>query len=237
MASQEDRLNQLASRIDELTTIIEGLQARINDLEKAPSYSMIENLVKQKLKNPTFHQDTLTVHPNLSSKLPKEFSANDLPIFKPTDDPRYHLKGFRATMALKGIEPALFHNVFPLSLEPVCQKWFYSLSEKETSTWEDIAHAFITRYKGNIQVQTSIRELEILRQGEEEGFTAYLTRWKQAAAQMVTTPAEPEMVKTFISGLQPAYSDHLKYLGLNTFEKVYHIGVDIEDDLLSGDAL
>ena len=41
------------------------------------------------------------------------------------------------------------------------------------------------------------------------------------------------MVKTFISNLQTEYKDHLKYLGLSTFEKVYHIGVSIEDDLVN----
>ncbi|KAL2934290.1 Protein NRT1/ PTR FAMILY 4.7 [Bienertia sinuspersici] len=72
-------------------------------------------------------------------------------------------------MALKGIDLALFPIVFPLSLEPVYQKWFFSLPDKNTTTWEDITQAFMARYKGNIQTQTSLRELEILKQGENEG--------------------------------------------------------------------
>ena len=30
----------------------------------------------------------------------------------------------------------------------------------------------------------------------------------------------------------PKYKNHLKYLGLETFEEVYRIGIDIEDDLI-----
>ncbi|KAL2937475.1 Polyamine aminopropyltransferase [Bienertia sinuspersici] len=105
----------------------------------------------------------------LPSKFPQKFSATDLPRFKPTDDPRFHLKGFRATMSLKGIDPILYPKVFPLSLDPVCQKWFFSLDDKDIATWEDTAHVFMTQYKGNAQVSTLLRELEILRQEEKEG--------------------------------------------------------------------
>ena len=109
----------------------------------------------------------------LSARLPENFSVNDLPKFKPTDDPRFHLKGFRSIMILKGVDFSLFPTVFPLSLEPVCQKWYHSLSPKDTATWEDVTHAFMTRYRGNIQTETSSRELEILKQEECEGFTVF----------------------------------------------------------------
>ncbi|KAL2897653.1 Vacuolar membrane protease [Bienertia sinuspersici] len=41
------------------------------------------------------------------------------------------------------------------------------------------------------------------------------------------------MVKIFVSNLLPKYRNHLRYLGLETFDKVYHIGIEIEDDLLN----
>ena len=49
---------------------------------------------------------------------------------------------------------------------------------------------------------------------------------------MISTPPEPEMVKTFISNLQPKYKEHLRYMGLDTLDKVYRIGIEIEDDLI-----
>ena len=90
----------------------------------------------------------------------------------------------------------------------------------------------MTRYQSNIQVSTSLRELEILRQEDRESFTNYLSRWKATAAQMVSPPEERELVKIFVNNLQPRYRNHLRYLGLNTFDQIYRIGIEIEDDLL-----
>lgn len=234
MASIEEKFQKLSDRVQELAEAIQGLQTKINEREMTSSSSLAKLVEKaiQKSIDPTFYQDPPTLDPNLSSKLPKNFSAEDIPKFKPTDDPRFHLKGFKTMMSLKGIDPTRFPMVFPLSLEPICQKWFFSLPEKDTVTWEEIAHAFMTRYKGNIQSQTSFRELEILMQEEKKGFTAYLSRWRGVAATLVSAPTEEEMVKTFIYGLQPKYKDYLKYRGLTTFTKVYDIGIAIGDDLL-----
>ena len=68
---------------------------------------------------------------------------------------------------------------------------------------------------------TSQRETEILKQDEKEGFTTYLTRRKRTAAPLVTAPPEAEMVKTFISNLQPKYKNHLRYLRLETLSLIH----------------
>ncbi|KAL2901053.1 Activity-regulated cytoskeleton-associated protein [Bienertia sinuspersici] len=187
-----------------------------------------------RLTDPYSYHESSEFDLDPATQLSETFSTSDLPKFKPIDDPRFHLKGFRATMSIKGIDPVLYPKIFPLSLDPICQKWFFSLDEKDIATWEHIAHSFMTRYKGNALMSTSLRELEILRQKEKEGFTTYLARWKETAAQLITTPPEKEMVKTFISSLLPKYRNHLRYLGLESFDKVYHIWVEIENDLLKG---
>ena len=197
MASAEAKLKEITSQLEKLTMGLQGLKTRIDNLENNPSPSMMKHMEKfiKQSADPVSYKESNIFDSSLFSKLPKKFSAEDLPKFSPTDDPRFHLKGFRTTMALKGIDPELFPTVFPLSLEPVCHKWFFSLPEKDTATWEDITHAFMTRYKGNVQTQSSSRELEILKQGEQEGFTTYLGRWKQTAATLVSAPAEAEMVR------------------------------------------
>ena len=79
-------------------------------------------------------------------------------------------------MEIKKVDIRLYPRFFPMSLEDASQKWYFSLSPKETATWEDITYAFMTRYKGNSHTTTSQRELEILKQDEKEGFTTYLAR-------------------------------------------------------------
>ncbi|KAL2894346.1 Short neurotoxin 3, partial [Bienertia sinuspersici] len=192
--------------IAKMTAMLETLRTRIETLEKKPLQTP-KNSGKAKL-------DT-----ELPAKLPEIFSATDLPKFKLTDDPKFHLKGFMAAITIKGIDHILYRKIFPLSLDLVCQKWFFSLSDKGTATWEDIIHVFLTRYKGKTQVSTSRRELEILKQDDKEGFTAYLARWKEVAAQMVNTPHKKETIKIFVSNLLPKYYNYLYYSGLETFDK------------------
>ncbi|KAL2900513.1 Activity-regulated cytoskeleton-associated protein [Bienertia sinuspersici] len=171
----------------------------------------LEKLVRKATDQYAYHESPDS-DIQLPAKLHDKFSATDFPKFKPIDDPRFHFKGFRANMTIKGVDPILY--------------------PKDTATWEDITHAFMTHYKGNTKASTSLWELEILKQTEKEGFTAYLTQWKDLATQMVNTPSEKEMVKIFVSNLQPKYRNHLRYLGLETFDNVYHIRIEIEDDLL-----
>ncbi|KAL2922494.1 Ribosomal RNA-processing protein 8 [Bienertia sinuspersici] len=103
-----------------------------------------------RLTDPYSYNESSEFDLDSATQLPETFSASDLPKFKPTDDPRFHLKGFRATMAIKGIDPILYPKNFPLSLDLSTAK----------------------------------------------------------------------------------YRNHLRYLGLESFDKVYHIGVEIENDLL-----
>src|SRR6185437_7526167 len=104
----------------------------------------------------------------------------------------------------------LFPTVFPLSLEHACQQWFYSLDAKRTATWQDVTESFMNRYKCNIQARTSECELSILKQKENEGFTTYLSRWREIAVLLVDSPKEKEMVRLFISNMTHKYKQHLK---------------------------
>ncbi|XP_021756635.1 uncharacterized protein LOC110721753 [Chenopodium quinoa] len=58
--------------------------------------------------------------------LPHKFSTTDIPKFKPTDNPYFNLKAFETVMDIKGANKQLFPLFFHLSLEPVCQQWFFS---------------------------------------------------------------------------------------------------------------
>src|SRR6185503_5274965 len=164
--------------------------------------------------------------------LPHKFYANDIPKFKATDNPYLHLRAFETIMNIKGIDKKVFHSLFSLSLETVCQQWFFSLDKEKTSTWDAIINAFIDRHKCNIQIETDHRELEILKEKENEGFTSFFNKWRETSAKMVEVPTEKESIRMFIKNLQDKYQKHLKYQSnLNTFKAVYDVGINIEDDL------
>ena len=122
--------------------------------------------------------------------LPQKFNPNDIPKFKAMDNLYFHLRAFETVMSIKGIDRKAFHSVFSLSLEAVCQQWYFSLDKEKTSSWESIVSAFIERYKCNIQVETDHRELEMLKQKENEGFTSFFNKWRETTAKMVEVPNE-----------------------------------------------
>ena len=134
--STEDKVKDLSAIVDSVTDLIAKLALKIDDMEKNPSTTMMHNMERmiQKLTDKNAYHEPLNYDTTLSTRLPEKFSVNDLPKFKPIDDPRFHLKNFRSIMLLKGVDLSLFPTLFPLSLEPVCQKWYYSLPSKDTTT-------------------------------------------------------------------------------------------------------
>ncbi|KNA14294.1 hypothetical protein SOVF_108740, partial [Spinacia oleracea] len=153
--SASDQLTQLLTAFASLSANVENISNRLGAVEQgAPTDDLtkkIESLVNQENYFDTSMEDNLKGKANL----PEKFSANDIPKFKSTDNPKYHLKNFRATMAIKGVELELYPVVFPMSLKPVCQKWYYSLKEYQTNTLEAVPRAFMEQYQPNIQLQTT----------------------------------------------------------------------------------
>ena len=124
--------------------------------------------------------------------------------------------------------------MFPYSLESTQKDWFYALDPKKTTTWDDIAIQFNTQYRDNADTQATMRNLEILIQKDNEGFTDYLNRWKKISAQISTRPNEAEMVEKFINNLRPIYQSHMRYSNISNFKQLTTLGRRIEDDLRSG---
>ena len=50
------------------------------------------------------YQDDLGIEPYLLDSLPEKLSTNDLPKFKVTDNPQFHLKAFKLYMEIKKVD-------------------------------------------------------------------------------------------------------------------------------------
>ena len=59
-----------------------------------------------------------------------KFSTNDIPKFKATDNPYFKLRAFETIMGIKGVHMKVFPSLFSLSLEPVCQQWYFSVDSE-----------------------------------------------------------------------------------------------------------
>ena len=117
----ETSMAEMKATMVQMAEMVQAMSNKIANLEKTSNAKNIEKLVQRASDKFGYHE-TAEELDNVSSRIPDKFSAKDLPIFKPMDDPRFHLKGFRATMSLKGIESSLLPKVFPLSLDPICLK-------------------------------------------------------------------------------------------------------------------
>ena len=167
----------------------------------------------------------------IKGKLPKKVVLSDLPKFKGTEDPEDHLRAFTISLSLKGMGRDFYASVFPLTLETHPSKWFKTLNKAKVDDWEYIKEEFLKHYRYNSQLPIGLRELEATKQNEKEEFSTFLTRWREKAAQMTNRPTEEDQVRIVIRNLQPKYQEHLKFQPIESFSRLYKVGLHIEEEL------
>ena len=150
--NEDPRFIKLALGLAKMNQMFESLHTKMHTMEQNQTKNL-EKLVKQATDKDSY-QDAPGIEPSLLDSLPDKLSTNDLPKFKVTNNPRFHLKAFKLYMEIKRVDPRLYPRFFPMSLEDASQKWYFSLSPKEIATWEDITHTFMKRYKGNTHATT-----------------------------------------------------------------------------------
>ena len=94
---------------------------------------------------------------------------------------------------------------------------------------------FIARYRANVEEDSNYRELDIIKQKKNEGFTEFYNRWRSAAARMVNPPDDPKSIRIIIDNLQEEYKTHLRFLPLNSLRSLYEVGINIKDYLMKKD--
>ena len=151
MATQEE-VNDLKNQLATVTETLKLLALKIEDPAKQQQMDLMQESLSKLSSDYKFQELTsqgVSVDKDL---LPQKFNANDIPKFKATNNPYFHLRAFETIMSIKGINKMVLPSLFSLSVETVFQQWFFSLEKEKTSTRESIANAFVDRYKCNIQV-------------------------------------------------------------------------------------
>ena len=133
MASQEE-VNELKKQMANVTEVLKDLTLQINDPVKQQQMELMQESLS-KISNDYRFQGISSQGVSVDKELlPQKFNANDIPKFKPTDNPYFHLRSFETVMNIKGIDKNIFHSLFSLSLETICQHWFFTLDKEKTST-------------------------------------------------------------------------------------------------------
>ena len=131
-------------------------------LERYDKKFEVLDLRLNETKGPSIHDENQRPIAEIGDRLPGKFVMNDLSKFTGNEDPLVHVKAFKGQMTLKGVGKDFWPLVFPHSLGPVVQSWFYALDPKKVQTWEDITIAFAEQFKDNTEARASMRTLEVL---------------------------------------------------------------------------
>ena len=109
--------------------------------------------------------------------------------FDGTGDPTVHLGIFVSSLAPLGLSEEQMGQLFPRTLSGTALRWLMKLDKSLTRTWEDIGNAFVAQYSYNQQLDVTTRDLETTRQGDQETFSEFITRWRNKANKMTDRPS------------------------------------------------
>ena len=75
-------------------------------------------------------------------------------------------------------------NFFHESLTGPALEWYIQLDHSKIDGWKDLADAFMSQYRFNLDTAPTREQLGILQKKNEETFKQYAQRWRALAAQV-----------------------------------------------------
>jgi len=175
---------------------------------------------------------TLSLFPQ--ARIPLQFKMPELEKFDGMGCPKTHLKMYVRAMHPRGATDELLAQMFHETLATSALKWFLALDENRTRTWEDICNEFSEHYKYNTEVDVTRRDLETTKQGANETFSAFITRWRQKASKMADRPNEEDQIQLVVKNLLPVYHKHLFAHYFPNFKALIGAGTQVEDAIADG---
>ena len=175
---------------------------------------------------------SLSLFPDV--RLPPKFKMPTLDKFDGTRCPKSHLKMYMRAMQPLGTIEELLAQMFQNTLTEVALRWFLNLNDARARSWEDICREFHNQYKYNIEVDVTRRVLETTKQEPKESFSAFITKWRSKAAQMMNRSSEEEQLRMVVKNLLPIYYKYLFAQYFPNFKALIAAGTQIEDTINNG---
>ena len=150
--------------------------------------------------------DSISLFPN--ARLPPKFKMPNLDKFHGTDCPKPYLKMYIRAMQPLGMTEEVLAQMFQNTLTGASLRWFLNLDDARARSWEDICREFHKQYKYNMEVDITRRDLETNKQAPKESFSAFITKWRAKATQMMSRLNE-EQLAMVEKNLLPVYHKYL----------------------------
>ena len=100
-------------------------------------------------------------------------------------------------------------QMFQNTLTGAVLRWFLNVEDNRARNWEDICREFHNQYKYNIEVDVTRRDLETTKQELKESFSAFITKWRSKATQMMNRPNEEKQLTMVVKNLLLVYHKYL----------------------------
>ncbi|XP_075645483.1 uncharacterized protein LOC142616513 [Castanea sativa] len=168
------------------------------------------------------------------ARVPPKFKMPTLDKFDGMSCPKSHLKMYIRALQPLGADEELLAQMFQNTLTRAALRWFLNLEGSRTRTWEDMCHEFYKKYKYNIEVDITRRDLETTKKDSSESFHAFITRWRKKAAQMTVRPNEEEQLNMIVKNLLSIYNKYLFARYFPNFKTLIATGTQIEDAINNG---
>ena len=111
MATQEE-VNDLKNQLATVTETLKLLALKVDDPVKQQQMNLMQESLR-KLSSDYKFQGMSSQGVSLDKELlPHKFNATDIPKFKATDNPYFHLRAFETIMNIKGIDKKVFPSLF-----------------------------------------------------------------------------------------------------------------------------
>ncbi|GMP29343.1 hypothetical protein CsSME_00004490 [Camellia sinensis var. sinensis] len=103
-------------------------------------------------------------------------------------DPYMHVSHFRQVIAGHRRNDALMCLIFPSSLGVLGLKWFERLSEGSIERWQQLAEAFVTRFKTNTKMPKEVDHLLSVKMEPSDTLKAYNSRYWETFNEILDCP-------------------------------------------------
>ncbi|KAF5933204.1 hypothetical protein HYC85_029375 [Camellia sinensis] len=123
-----------------------------------------------------------------TTPLPAGFHQPKFTLYDGKTDPYMHVSHFLQVMAGHRRNDALMCLIFPSSLGELGLKWFERLPEGSIERWQQLAEAFVTRFKTNTKTPKEVDHLLSVKMEPSDTLKAYNSRYWETFNEILDCP-------------------------------------------------
>ncbi|OVA11879.1 hypothetical protein BVC80_741g10 [Macleaya cordata] len=169
-----------------------------------------------------------------AEKLPQQFKFPEITKYDGNGSPKAHIMSYMCAMKNLNLSDDLMAHFFSQSLTGYALEWIIELDQSRYPTWAMLAEAFIRHFVYGTEGTVTRRQLESMRQEDDESFTDFIARWRLKVREMINRPSEEEQLKILRNSVKPNIRLMLSIGGHDEMDRFILAGTHLEDSMKNG---